>query len=260
MPSPWTVFTWGYAGWGNATRELDQAFSTVERARGHEPPVFADVRVRREVRAVGFRGDAFARRVGRERYRWLPGLGNARVATGQGAMRLVHPEDVYELLGLIQAQRQRGRRVVLFCSCGSPFEAPHCHRQLVRRELLSAARASGVALGAEEWPGGALPSAAEEELSVTPQTLASLRAGALALRLGARLPEPRLLAWPTGAVLRLRAEEDSQFVSLAPAHFHAGTWRMPLYLHPVEPLDSRPLLRRQSRQCRREGLLERHVK
>ena len=200
------------------------------------------------------------RQVGVERYRWLPGLGNARVATGEGDMRLVHPGDVYELLGLIQAQRPRGRRVVLFCSCGSPFEAPDCHRQLVRRALLAAARASRVELGAEEWPGGPLPSHTDEELSVTPRILASLRAGAHALRLGTRLPEPRLLAWPTGAVLRLRAGTDTQPVALAAAHFHAGTWRMPLYPRPDGPLASEPLLLRQSRAARREGLLERHLK
>ncbi|EPX64140.1 hypothetical protein D187_005274 [Cystobacter fuscus DSM 2262] len=256
MSTALTAFSWGYEGWGNSTRELLQAFSAVERERGHGPPVFADVRVRREVRAVGFRGDAFAHQVGRAHYRWMPGLGNAAVGTGRGPMRLVEPAEVYELLGLIQSQARQGRRVIFFCSCGSPFDARDCHRQLVRRTLLGAARASRVRLGVQEWPGGALPSGVHEELPVTPALLAAVRAGAGSVRLGSRLPPVRLLGWPTGALLRLRAGEDTQLVSVAAAHFHAGEWKMPVYTRLGEGPETASRLRGAARRDRREGLLE----
>src|SRR5690348_10296790 len=69
-----TVFSWGYEGWGNATAELVRAFDVVEAAHGYEPPVFVDIRARRQVRAVGFRDDTFERRLGRDRHRWMRGL------------------------------------------------------------------------------------------------------------------------------------------------------------------------------------------
>lgn len=251
-----TVFAWGYEGWGNSTRELLRAFDAVERARGFEPPVFVDVRARRQVRAIGFRDDAFEHRLGRARYRWLPGLGNAAIKTGKGSMRLVTPADAYELLGLVQAQHRQRRRVVFFCSCGSPFSARTCHRQLVRRELLSAARSLGAKVSVQEWPGGPLRERVLAELPVREEMLESLLGGAQALRLGPKQPHVQFLAWPTGGLLRLRSRERSQLVSVAPARFHAGEWKMPLYVHPVEDDDPAELLLHHASRFRREGMLE----
>ena len=42
-----TVFTWGYYGWGNHMPQLGEAVDAVERSRGFESPLFADIRVRR---------------------------------------------------------------------------------------------------------------------------------------------------------------------------------------------------------------------
>jgi hypothetical protein len=49
------AFSWGYWGWESHTREFVRAVDAVERSRGMRPPVFADVRFSRSVRAVGFR-------------------------------------------------------------------------------------------------------------------------------------------------------------------------------------------------------------
>src|SRR5689334_5628512 len=96
---PLTLFSWGYEGWGNATRELLKATAAVESARGFDPPAFADIRASRAVRAEGFRDRAFESLVG-HRYRWIQGLGNARILERRGPMRLVEKNDVLELLGL----------------------------------------------------------------------------------------------------------------------------------------------------------------
>lgn len=251
-----TVFSWGYEGWGNSTRELLQAFDAVEQARGFEPPVFVDVRVRRQVRALGFQDDAFEQRAGRARYRWLPGLGNAAVGTGKGPMRLVAPADAYELLGLALAQWRQRRRVVFFCSCGSPFSAGRCHRQLVRRTLLSAARTLGVKASVQEWPGGPLRERVLAEHPVEEERLESLLSGAQALRLGQKRPDVQFLAWPTGGLLRVRSRERTQLVSVAAARYHAGEWKMPLYVQPAEDDDSAELLLHHALRFRREGMLE----
>ena len=251
-----TVFSWGYEGWGNATAELVRAFDAVEALRGYEPPVFVDIRVRRQVRAVGFREDAFERRLGRERHRWMRGLGNDAIATGEGSMRLKAPGDVHELLGVVLAQQAQRRRVVFFCSCGSPWESGNCHRGLVRRVLLRAAQRLGVALTVQEWPGGLLGNTARESVEVEPEVLASVRGGGQAVRLGTRMPPARLLGFAHGSLVTLRSGGESQLVSLAPARFSAGEWRMPLFVQPVAPGASRERLLTQARRLRRELRLE----
>jgi hypothetical protein len=79
---PVTVFSWGYWGWGNATQELAKAFNLAEKARGFEPPIFIDCRLRRQGRAKGFVVDAFRLEGGEDRYRWLVDLGNVEFVKG----------------------------------------------------------------------------------------------------------------------------------------------------------------------------------
>jgi hypothetical protein len=251
-----TVFSWGYEGWGNSTAELIRAFDAVEAERGYEPPVFVDIRLRRQVRAVGFREDTFERRLGRERHRWIRGLGNAFIETREGSMRLKAPGDIHELLGVALAQQAQKRRVLFFCSCGSPWESGNCHRGLVRQVLLRAAGKLGVPLTVQEWPGGALPSTAKESLKVEPEVLASLRGGGQAVRLGTRMPPVPLLGLPHGSLVTLRSGGESQLVSLAPARFSAGEWRMPVFVQPVAPGDTRERLLTQARKLRRDMRLE----
>jgi len=45
-------------------------------------------------------------------------------------------------------------------------------------------------------------------------------------------------------------------VSVAAARFHAGEWKMPLFVHPVEQDDTGALLLRHARQFRRQSMLE----
>ena len=49
-----TLFSFGYWGWGNAVPQLVEAIDAVEKSRGYAPPIFADVRISRAVRAAGF--------------------------------------------------------------------------------------------------------------------------------------------------------------------------------------------------------------
>jgi hypothetical protein len=251
-----TVFSWGYEGWGNATRQLAQSFNLVEESRGFGPPVFVDVRIRRQVRAIGFRDDAFQRTVGIERYRWLPGLGNDAVRTGRGPMRLRSVTDALELLGVALAQNQKGRRVVFFCSCGSPERCTTCHRQLVRKALVTAARRANHRLLVQEWPGGELTSRTVDVLRLKPQMLRAVQAGRRAIPLTKRLPPLHLLALPHYSVVRPRAGGESQLVSALAARFSAGMWRLPIGLSPVEPEDTRTSLMDAAQKTRRRDQLE----
>lgn len=67
-----TLFTFGYWGWGSATGELIRAIDSAERKKGFSPPVFFDIRLKRSVRAKGFRDDAFERLLPKGRYDLAP--------------------------------------------------------------------------------------------------------------------------------------------------------------------------------------------
>jgi hypothetical protein len=38
-----TLFSWGYWGWGNVTRQFVEAVDAAEASRGFAPPLFVDV-------------------------------------------------------------------------------------------------------------------------------------------------------------------------------------------------------------------------
>jgi hypothetical protein len=149
------AFMWGYWGWGGSTPELVEAFDASEAQRGYEPPVFVDVRIRREVRAVGFRGDAFEKRLAAGRYVWLQGLGNEAVLD-HGPLRLPEPHVANDLLDLIVEKHRERRRVLFFCACETPRTngVLSCHRDLVAELVTNEARRRRVALSVSEWPGG----------------------------------------------------------------------------------------------------------
>src|ERR1035438_1266730 len=109
-----TIFSWGYYGWGNATNYLDKAVNAVESGRGFEPPIFVDIRIRRAVRAPGFKGPAFEKLLG-ERHVWMPALGNKRIVTRTGkGIQIAKPEAVEELLDLAIRANRENRRLIFF--------------------------------------------------------------------------------------------------------------------------------------------------
>jgi hypothetical protein len=249
-----SAFSWGYWGWGAATQELVWAFDAVEKSRGHREPLFVDVRVSRSVRAAGFRERAFEELVGRRRYRWMQGLGNEAVATGQGEPRLRRPEDADELLGLILEHHRLSRRVVFFCSCKSPWDAERCHRKLVGTKLLAAARSREVNLWLEEWPGGAVSDRDVPAIRVPCGTLKSLASGGTWVTLEDR-PQAELLRLPTGSLVSLDEAGSAEVRSVCPPRFVDGRWKLELFMKD-EPGQSRGALQRGVHRKRADLLLD----
>jgi hypothetical protein len=238
------AFSWGYKGWGNHTPALVELVDAVETGRGFEPPVFVDVRLRRQVRAVGFRDRAFERLLG-PRHRWLPGLGNRAIANRALAMALAEPRAIDDLLEAIVSSAPR-RRVIFFCSCASPEARASCHRGLVVRELVAAARRARLALAIEEWPGGAPVIAT---LDVTRGSLPEVRAPRIALPANVSLAAAGAL--PHGSIVR----SGHGVSALAhPVIRTARGWVLPIH-EPSTGGEDR--LRRQSLALRRELALER---
>ena len=110
-----TIFTWGYYGWGNATPQLVEAVDAVETSRGFEPPIFVDIRIRRNVRATGFVGNAFEKLMGPNRHRSMKSLGNKFIQTRTGPfIQIAEPSAADELLDLALESAGHKQRVLFF--------------------------------------------------------------------------------------------------------------------------------------------------
>ena len=224
---PVTVFSWGFWGWGTATRQLIAAVDAAERRRGCGLPMFVDIRLRRSGRAPGFRSGAFERLLGRRRYRWMPSLGNSNIGTRKAA-KIACPAVADHLLDTALDVAERGSRVIFFCACESPRRAADCHRHIVAGLLRRVARRRRVVVQVEEWPGGQ-PSASTRALRVSPATLVAVARGARAIPLAfARAP----LQWvgvPWGTLVELRAGKDELPIAVGPAAYRAGRWVLPVF-------------------------------
>lgn len=146
---------WGSGDAAAARKSSSRPSTRPKRSAGTTPRVFVDVCIRREVRAVGFRGDAFEKLLGRGRHHWMDGLGNRAVIEG-GPMVLKDPRVVSDLLDLIVKSDRARRRVIFFCACEMPRNNGErwCHRDLIAELVTDEARRRRVALSVSEWPGG----------------------------------------------------------------------------------------------------------
>ncbi len=221
-----TAFSWGYAGWGPYTAELVALVDRVERARGFAPPLFVDIRLRRSVRAPGFRDRAFAELLGPDRHVWMPELGNLAIADRALAMTIAKPAAAGALLDTIE---RSNRRVIFFCSCASPTRRHSCHRGLVTQLLVAAARERGTPLTIREWPGG---EPTLHDATVSPADFAALKRHLRADRAITTIAVPEAFTLEQAGALAhltiLHANEQLWAVS-GPAIFGAKGWRLPVY-------------------------------
>ena len=251
-----TLFSFGYWGWGNATRQLVRAVDAVEESRGYEPPLFVDIRIRREGRAKGFVGEAFARTVGEDRYEWMRGLGNQSVVDHTSGIRIADPAQALDLLDRAIEASGRRQRVLYFCSCPYPInDFGPCHRTVVAELVLDAAKRQGRAAEVIEWPGDEPRS---HDLRVSPEVgrrLASGLLGAPGLKnipLGEKLPAPEWLGLAWGSPVRVDTGSDPLVVLSGPAHYASERWRLPV-IQVFEGTDAESsAIQRASRHFRRE--------
>jgi hypothetical protein len=244
---PLQIFSWGFWGWGTATKQLISAVDAVETQRGYEPPIFVDIRFRRGGRAPGFRDDAFETLVGRRRYRWMPTLGNASIGTGK-ALRIACPKAANQLLDLALDGRERGARLIFFCACPSPWDASSCHRHEVARLLRGEARRRRLSIDVREWPGGRPPPSVRH-LRVSPEALRRVTGGSKAVTLNRKRISADLAAMPWGTLLMLKAGTDELPVSVGPAAYRSGSWVLPRFEIPdvIAKRDIRSLRRQAGR-------------
>lgn len=218
------IFTFGYWGWGSETTRLLELTAAVERERGFEAPCFVDLRVSRSVRAEGFRERSFEQLAGPDRYRWMPELGNKRVADHGEGIEIVDPRAAETLLDLAIERGARRQRVIMFCACEWPGTSadPGCHRRVVADLLIAAGKRRSVPVVAGEWPGGA-PLDIEAEVSV--DELFRLRDSATTLKTD--LPDTVLAGLPWGSRVTARAGEYGYTFVSGPARMSRGRLVLP---------------------------------
>lgn len=217
-----TLFTWGYWGWGNSVNKFIEATDAVEAARGYAPPVFADIRIRRSVRAKGFNGNAFEKIVGADRHVWMKDLGNQAVADKTDRMKIANPKAAADLLDLaIKAAKER-RRVIFFCACEKPAE---CHRFEVANLVLREAKKRGLDVEIIEWPGG---EPIESQIEAPKSALAALSRGLKYIPMGNKVDLAHLGGLPWGSTVKLQNGNQSEYFITGPASFQVSQWYLPV--------------------------------
>jgi hypothetical protein len=222
-----TLFSWGYWGWGNATERLVEAFDAAERARGFQPPVFVDVRLRRQGRAKGFVSRNFEKTVGPSRYEYIHGLGNRSIATGGSHIVIHQPKAVEDLLDLAFHCGHHDQRVIFFCACEYPR---WCHRYRIASLALKKAETWGRPVRIVEWPGGNTKTV---PLEIEQYLLKAVRNGRKSIPLRGQRVRRELAELSWGSILRLRAPDESLYVISGPARFSKG-WVLPV-IDEVDP-------------------------
>ncbi|MBA2389236.1 MAG: hypothetical protein H0V67_03170 [Geodermatophilaceae bacterium] len=227
---PLTLFSWGYWGWGSATKQLLEGVDAVETSRGYKPPMFVDIRLSRSVRAAGFNGNAFEKTVGPSRYRWLDDLGNLGIQDG-GPMRIKNPAAVNTLLEIAEKCAVERQRVLFFCSCAVPgVEAKGCHRTVVGRLLLEAAAGRAQPFEVIEWPGGD-PTKDAIDLKTNAARFGKIRAGAVSIPIDEPLPLAEMAAIPWYSLCRVYGQDDSDELLFltGPVCYKKSGWYLPMY-------------------------------
>jgi hypothetical protein len=225
---PTTIFTWGYYGWGNHTPQLVQAVDAVERSRGFKPPIFVDIRIRRTVRAKGFLGSAFEKRLGPSRHRWMKSLGNKFILTRKGPpIQIAVPSAAKELLDVALESAAHKQRLLFFCSCQWPrWECEiHCHRTTVAGLILKAAKKRSAAVEIVEWPGG---KPKHISVNVTPKVFAAVRKGRMTVPLGKRPDLAEVAGLPWCSIVTLHSDGEILHRIVGSAIRQKDQWVLPV--------------------------------
>lgn len=247
-----TIFTFGYYGWGSATRQLLQAVDAVEASRGFEPPVFVDIRISRAVRAKGFDGGNFEKLLGPNRHQWMKSLGNkAKLSGNRRRIQIADPSTASELLDLALECRHQNRQVIFFCSCDFPKidGKDKCHRATVASLLLQAAKKRGVAVEIVEWPGG---KPQKLDLEPTAAMFSAVQKGRMSIPLRRGLDLATVAGMPWGSIAALHADGEKLYRLVGPVMRQKGQWVLPVIWYFHDPTVGLAEYRKEAAQLRQD--------
>ncbi len=220
---PITLFSWGYYGWGNSTKQLVKAVDAVEESRGFKPPIFVDTRIRRSVRAPGFREAEFEKQLGPDRYRWIKRLGNESIVSKADKMKIADPSAASDLLELAVTASKQKRRIIFFCGCEHAMDGRTlgCHRTAVARLVLKDASNQGLPIEIVEWPGG---EPVDLRMPVPPDVFRAVKNGRITIPLRRTLQLGEIAGLPWGSVVSLELGGELLHRLSGPAVYRQGKW------------------------------------
>ncbi len=251
-----TMFMWGYEGWGSTTKRFVEAVDAVEAGRGFASPRFVDIRIRRNVRAVGFRGDTFKKAVGTQRYRWMKSLGNLGVLRRSGPrIQIADPSAANTLLDDAIGASRHAQRILFFCHCLFPGD---CHRSEVADLLHKAAKRRNVRLTVVEWPGGE-PASVPIDISTTVEQSRKLRSGQRSIPLGRNPALERYAAVPWASVVRVHGGSEELLALTGPARYRGKSWYLPLPWETARSEATVEAMRREASHIRRKFSFQPHT-
>lgn len=217
------IYMFGYWGWGSSTEQLIESTDAVEKQRGFGPPIFIDIRIRRNSKAPGFQEKAFEKTVGKDRYQWMSDLGNEAVLkdfTSSKRLQIRRPDAAVELLDRAQQLAKENRHLIFFCACPCPCE---CHRYAVAKLLIKAANQKAIALEVIEWPGNE-PSSLPIDIDIRDQK----NPHAKRLSLGSVQPLWKFAGLPVGATVQVKRGGIEMTVPVAPVRYAPSGWYLPI--------------------------------
>lgn len=253
-----TLFTWGYYGWGNHTRQLVEAVDAVEASRGFDPPMFVDIRIHRSVRAPGFRETAFEKLLGQDRHRWMKSLGNKNAETKTGPkLQVAEPAAADELLDLALESARHNRRILFFCGCQWPRRDGilACHRTEVARLVLKAAKKRGLRAEVVEWPGVELQQF-DVELEMTPREYTAALKGRQSIPLDPPVPLADFGGLPWCSIATLDSAGDKLYRLVGPVIYQKGAWTLPVMFWKLDPAIGLSEYKKKAKEMRKEFGLE----
>ena len=201
----------------------------VETSRGFEPPIFVDIRIRRNVRATGFVGNAFEKLMGPSRHRWMKSLGNKFIQSRTGPfIQIAEPSAADTLLDLALESARNKQRLLFYCSCQWPMCDGEiaCHRHSVAELVLQAAQRRGAHVEIVEWPGG---EPRQIDLNVTPKVFASVRKGRMTVPLDAQPDLAVVAGLPWGSIATVHSAGDKLYRIVGPATWQTDKWALPVF-------------------------------
>jgi hypothetical protein len=251
VKKPITLFTWGYDGWGNATDKLLKAVDAVEVSRGFDPPIFVDTRIRRSVRAAGFVGSKFEKKLGSDRHRWMKSLGNKFILTRTGpAIQIAQPAAAIDLLDLAISSAEENRRVIFSCSCPRPrWKGGRCHRTEIADLVLKAAKKGKIPVQISEWPGS---EPQRVHLEVKPAVFKAVRGGRMTIPLKNPIDLPQMAGLSGCSIATLHSGDDEIHRVVGPVIWQQGKWALPVLSWFYDPDASIAEYRTKARQLRKE--------
>jgi len=247
------MFSWGYWGWGTSTPQFVKLVDAIEESRGFKPPIFVDTRIKRQVRAPGFNGDAFEKLLGKDRYVHMKELGNRSIVTHKDFIEIADPKAANDLLDMAIQAEKKNRRIIFFCACKQPKCNGEitCHRAVVTNLLLGAARKRKIHITVVEWPGGKCQSL---EMPVSKTDFQKVVNIAMSVPLPKAVSPVEMEGPPLVSLATFTNGSDSIHRLVGPVQWKKGAWHLPTMVAFYDPSSTKAeYLKEQKRIMRSNG-------